>query len=285
MRLGLGTPIVLGLPGLTPEWETKAGPDELAKIAKTADELGFDHLICSEHVGVPPGTDQMRGSTYWDPLATLSFLAGQTQRIRLTTSVLVLPYHHPVAIAKRYGTLDRLSHGRVVLGVGVGSLKEEFELLGAPWAGRGALVDDTIRALRTIWGRREASYSGTHHDFTDWIIDPHAVQPRVPIWVGGQSQRSLDRAVTLGDGWMPFGLSGDQLHQMLSSSELPEGFDVVLSSGRPLDPMNDPDGSRRRLERAYDLGATICQIKIDADSADHYVAQLQRLADLIEIGD
>ena len=103
--------------------------------------------------------------------------------------------------------------------------------------------------------------------------------------MGGQSQRSLDRAVTLGDGWMPFGLSGDQLHQMLSTSELPEGFDVLLSSGRPLDPMNDPEGSKRRIQRAYDLGATICQIKIDADSADHYVAQLQRLAELIEIGD
>ncbi|HNN47988.1 MAG TPA: LLM class flavin-dependent oxidoreductase, partial [Marmoricola sp.] len=86
MRLGLGTPIVLGLPGLTPEWETTAGPEELAQIASVADELGFDHLICSEHVGVPPGTDQMRGTTYWDPLATLSFLAAHTRQIRLTTS-------------------------------------------------------------------------------------------------------------------------------------------------------------------------------------------------------
>ena len=285
MRLGLGTPIVLGLPGLTPQWEASAGADELAKIASVADELGFDHLICSEHVGVPPGTDQMRGTTYWDPLATLSFLAAHTSRIKLTTSVLVLPYHHPVAIAKRYGTLDRLSNGRVVLGVGVGSLKEEFELLGAPWQGRGALVDDTIRALRAIWGRREASYAGSHHDFAEWIIDPHGVQPRVPIRVGGQSQRSLDRAVTLGDGWMPFGLSGDQLKAMLDAASPAASFDVVLSSGRPLDPQGDPNGSRRRIERAYELGATICQIKIDADSADHYVAQLQRLAELIEIGD
>ena len=285
MRLGLGTPIVLGLPGLTPQWETRAGAAELTQIAKTADELGFDHLICSEHVGVPPGTDQMRGATYWDPLATLSYLAAQTTQIKLTTSVLVLPYHHPVAIAKRYGTLDQLSNGRVVLGVGVGSLKEEFELLGAPWQGRGALVDDTIRALREIWGREHASYSGTHHDFADWIIKPHAPREQVPIWVGGQSQRSLDRATTLGDGWMPFGLSGDQLRQMLASSDLPEGFDVVLSSGRPLDPQGDPDGSRRRIERAYELGATICQVKINADSADHYVAHLHTLAELIEIGD
>lgn len=284
MRLGLGTPIVLGLPGLTPAWETQAGPEDLARIASTADELGFDHLICSEHVGVPPGSDTMRGTTYWDPLATLSFLAGQTQRIRLTTSVLVLPYHHPVAIAKRYGTLDLISNGRLTLGVGVGSLKEEFELIGAPWAGRGALVDDTLRALRAIWGRPVASYSGSHFDFRDWTIEPHGVQKHLPIWVGGQSQKSLDRALAMGDGWMPFALSGDQLRQLLGQADLPAGFDVVLSSGRALDPLNDADGTRRRLERAFALGATVCQVKIDATSTVHYLEQLHALSELVEIG-
>ncbi len=284
MRLGLGTPIVLGLPGLTPEWETTAGPEELAQIASVADELGFDHLICSEHVGVPPGTDGMRGTTYWDPLATLSFLAAHTKQIRLTTSVLVLPYHHPVAIAKRYGTLDRISGGRLTLGVGVGSLKEEFELLGAPWAGRGALVDDTLRALRAIWGRREASYSGSHHDFSDWVIDPHGVQPHLPIWVGGQSRKSLERAVELGDGWMPFGLTGDQLRELLDSVPTPDGFEVVLAPGRPLDPLGDPEATQRRLERSFSVGATVCQIKIQATSATHYVEQLRALGEQVEIG-
>jgi probable F420-dependent oxidoreductase len=284
MRVGLGTPIVLGLPGFTPEWETKAGPDELATIAGVADELGFDHLICSEHVGVPPGTDQMRGTTYWDPLATLSFLAAHTNQIRLTTSVLVLPYHHPVAIAKRYGTLDLISKGRLTLGVGVGSLKEEFELLGAPWQGRGAIVDDTLRALRAIWGQSVASYSGSHHDFANWTIEPHGVQSHLPIWVGGQSRKSLERAVTLGDGWMPFALSGDQLKELLGSVELPTGFDVVLSSGRPLDPTGDPEGTVRRINRAYELGATVCQIKVEATSADHCVEQLRALGELVEIG-
>ena len=131
--MGLSTPVVVQVPGAASAWERDAGVDDIARIAAVADELGFDHLTCSEHVAVPVDEADARGARYWDPLATLAFLAARTSRIRLVTSVVVLGYHHPLAIAKRYGTLDRLSGGRLVLGVGVGSLAAEFDLLGAHW--------------------------------------------------------------------------------------------------------------------------------------------------------
>ncbi len=104
---------------------------------QTAEGLGYYHLTCSEHVVIPTDVAPERGSRYWDPLATFGYLAAVTSRIRLATNVLVLGYHHPLEIAKRYGTLDQVCAGRLVLGLGVGSLEEEFDLLGAPFGDRG----------------------------------------------------------------------------------------------------------------------------------------------------
>lgn len=268
MRIGLSTPVVTAVPGLTSAWEATAGPDELGSIAACADELGFDHLTCSEHVVVPVEVAATRGGTYWDPLATLSFLAARTRAIRLVTSVLVLPYHHPLEIVKRYGTLDRLSGGRVVLGVGVGSLREEFDLLDAPWDDRGAVTDARMRELRAAWGQSEVD---------GMLVSPAAPRDSVPLWVGGRTGRSLRRALELGDGWMPFGLHPDQLADMLSRAELPAGFDVILSPARALDPLGDPDGSESAVRRLQSTGATLATCRISATSAEHYCEQLHAL--------
>ena len=115
MRIGLSTPVVVSLPSMASEWEATAGIDEVARIAQAADDLGFEYLTCSEHIAIPVADAASRGSTYWDPLATLGFLAARTSSIRLATSVVVLGYHHPLEIAKRYGTLDRICDGRLIL--------------------------------------------------------------------------------------------------------------------------------------------------------------------------
>ncbi len=107
-------------------WEDDAGIAEIAMVAEAADRLGYHHVTCSEHVAVPFSAGEMRGAAYWDPLSTFGYLAARTTQIRLVTHVLVLGYHHPLEIAKRYGTLDRVSDGRLILGVGVGTLQEEF---------------------------------------------------------------------------------------------------------------------------------------------------------------
>lgn len=285
MRLGLVSPVVIAPPGAHSSWELAAGITELAQVAVAADRLGFHHLTCSEHVAVPTAVATERGATYWDPLATLAFLAARTNRIRLATQVLVLGYHHPLALAKSYGTLDRLSGGRVVLGVGVGSLEEEFALLERPFDDRGARADDAVAALRAAWGRSAPSYHGTHYSFGDFVVEPHALSKDVPIWVGGRSRRSLRRGVELGTGWVPFGLGLDEIVAMLASLELPPDFEVVLSPGRPLDPQTDPGRVLDRLRRVLEAGATVINVSLAAQSADHYVEQLHALAELAALDD
>lgn len=280
MRIGVSTPVVMQLPGVSAAWEADASVADLARIATAADELGFDHLTCAEHVVVPLGDAEGRGLTYWDPLATLAFLAAHTSRIRLVTSVLVLGYHHPLEIAKRYGTLDLLSGGRLVLGVGVGSLEAEFRLLGADFEARGSRADDAIPALRAALSGTRPNYDGPVYRFGGVAMQPCASQQRVPIWVGGRTLRSLRRAVRLADGWMPFGLNAAELAAMLGRVDLPAGFAVVLPTGRAIDPTGDPAGTRRRLSALIETGATAVTCSITAASAAQYCDQLAALREL-----
>src|SRR5580658_8340167 len=176
LKLSIGTPVVTMDPQSHAAWEEAASIEDVARIAEAADRLGYHHLTCSEHVALPAAELARRGSRYWDPLSTFGYLAARTHQIRFATSVLVLAYHHPLEIAKRYGTLDKISNGRVILGVGVGTLKEEFELLGAPFEDRGPRSDDALRALRASLSQRIPEYHGQFHDFEGFVVDPSAVQ-------------------------------------------------------------------------------------------------------------
>jgi probable F420-dependent oxidoreductase len=282
MRIGIVSPVVIRLPGRAGDWEEATGIEGLARIAETADRLGYHHLTCSEHVAVPEPVAEVRGGTYWDPLSTLGYLAARTTGIKLATRVVVLGYHHPLELVKRYGTLDRISGGRLVLGVGVGSLEEEFDLLGAEFAGRGARADDAMRALRAAFGVRVPSYAGEHYRFGGMVVEPTAVQRSVPMWVGGKSFRSLRRAVELGDGWVPVGLAVDELTAMLARVERPDGFEVVLSAGRPLDPLGHRDDVATVLDRLAGAGATIIGAHVWAGSVEHYCEQLHALKELAD---
>ncbi|GAB2843763.1 LLM class F420-dependent oxidoreductase [Actinocorallia aurea] len=277
MRMGIVSPVVTRVPGSHGPWEPSAGIEDLARIARTADELGFDHLTCSEHVAVPAADAKVRGGVYWDPLATFGYLAAHTERIRFATHVLVLGYHHPLEIAKRYGTLDRVCGGRLVLGLGVGSLAEEFSLLGAEFADRGRRADDALAALRVALSEREPEYHGEFYAFDGLVVEPHAVQPRVPLWIGGRTPRSLRRALLHGDGWVPFGLAPGELARMLADVDLPPDFEVVLPAG-VLDPMASPEAVEDSLEELRSAGATVADVRLTAESADHYREQLGALA-------
>jgi probable F420-dependent oxidoreductase len=270
LRLGITTPVVTRNPKGHGLWERDAGPDELAVVVDAAERLGYQHLTCSEHIAVPISAADTRGATYWDPLSFLSWAAGRTQRLRLVPHVLVLGYHHPLEIVKRWSTLDRLSAGRVVLGVGVGSLREEFELLGAIFEGRGDLADHSMRMIRRAWGQREVD---------GFVMDPTAVSP-LRMWVGGRTRRSLRRAVELGDGWAPFGLTDDELATALASVDRPEGFEVILWA-YGLDPIGQPSQTLDRLSRVRELGATLVNVRFVADSVDHWVEQATVLAELV----
>lgn len=279
VKLSVATPVVTMLPGSS-EWTRDASIEDLAQIAEAADRLGYHHLTCSEHIALPAAERSRRGARYWDPLATLGYLAARTRRIRLATHVLVLGYHHPLEIAKRYGTLDKVSNGRLILGVGVGSLKEEFELLGAPFDDRGARGDDALRALRASLSVPEPAYHGEFYSFGGMVVDPCAVQERVPIWIGGRTLRSLRRAATLADGWAPFNVSPQQVREWLGRFDLPSGFEVVLPPSAPLDPINEPERTRDALGELGAHGATIVSAIFKDASLEQYLDNLAALAEL-----
>jgi probable F420-dependent oxidoreductase len=293
VKLGIVTPAVTRLPRAHATWEETAGIEEIARVAVEADRLGFHHLTCSEHVALPTEVVETRGATYWDPLATFGYIAARTTTVRLATHVLVLGYHHPLAIAKRYGTLDRVSGGRLILGVGVGSLREEFGLLGAEFEGRGDRADDAIRALRVSLSQIEPVYRGEHYAYDGFIVDPCAVQPRVPIWIGGRTARSLRRAVELADGWAPFGLARADLAAMIARARDTEAwaardraadaapFELVLQNEHPFDPGTEPDQVRDAVARLADAGATTVNARFVHHSLDHYLEQLAAMRELI----
>ncbi len=294
MRFGIATPVVTLSPRTHAEWERSAGPEEIRAIAEHADQLGFDHITCSEHVGIPHSALVTRGGRYYDPAATLGYMAAVTRRIQLLTHVVVLPYHHPLAVVKRYGTVDRLSGGRLILGVGVGSLEEEFDLLEVPFAGRGQRFEDALRALRASFGRAAPSYRGTHYDFSEFEVDPCSVQREPPIWLGGRSPRSLRRALTFADGWDPFGLDRGDLERIIGQArKIPawkqrhsqdRRFDLALTPERPfaLDSGADVEDTRSIVRIYETLGATAINVRFRHRSASHYHDLLERFADKVK---
>jgi probable F420-dependent oxidoreductase len=280
VKIGIATPVVTNVGGAALGWERDATIEDIGRVAETADRLGYHHLTCSEHIGMPSSEAGRRGARYWDPLATLGYIAARTDRIRLATMTLVLGYHHPLEIVKRYGTLDHVSKGRVILGVGVGSLKEEFDLLGAPFDDRGARGDDALRALRAALPTNEPAYEGEFYSFSGLTVDPCALQSHVPIWVGGRTRRSLRRALTLADGWCPFGVSVDTAAEWLSARDVPAGFEVVLPAERPLDPVGEPEATKETLEKMAAAGTTTVFAYFIHDSLEHYLEQIHALAEM-----
>ena len=192
-------------------------------------------------------------------------------------------YHHPLAVAKRYGTLDKLSNGRLVLGVGVGSLREEFDLIGAEFDNRGAVYTDALKALRAALGQHQPKYEGEFYTFDDFIIDPHAVQERVPIWLGGRTALSLRRALTSGQGWDPFGLTTEQAAELIGRARSwpewtsrTEPFGIALTFEPALD-ITQPgqiDVMLDNLGRLQAAGATVYNAIFRSESVDHYLEQL-----------
>ncbi|MGO9458485.1 MAG: LLM class F420-dependent oxidoreductase, partial [Acidimicrobiales bacterium] len=272
-------------------WERDGTIEDIAALSRAAERFGYDYVTCSEHVMIPTEVAAVRGSRYWDPLATFGYLAAVTTRLRFATNVVVLGYHHPLDIAKRYGTLDQVTGGRVILGLGVGSLEEEFALLGAPFSDRGPRADDAISALRACLSHQRPSYDGPYYRFDDVVVDPCCLQEPVPLWIGGRTARSLRRAVELGDGWVPFGLGAPDLGALIAGARQTPAWaarerplELVLQNGRPVDPQGDPAGARKIAGRLVGAGATCLQLRFVHHSRDHFIEQLEAMAALVASG-
>ena len=196
-----------------------ASAENLKSLAQRAEGLGYDSIWVSDHIILPrqvesfypyaaDGVATFRpDEAYYEPLAALNFLAGCTNKVRLGTHVLILPYRNPVLTAKLLSTLDVLSAGRVTLGIGVGWMEEEFQALGLDtYAQRGAVTDEYIQLFKELWTKDNPEFQGEHYQISGAGFQPKPAQkPHPPIWVGGHTGPAIRRAAKYGDGWMPIG--------------------------------------------------------------------------------
>jgi probable F420-dependent oxidoreductase len=199
-----------------PNYRRLAAPENLRHVAERCETLGFDSLWVTDHVVVPEAYREMFGATVYDPLSVLAFLAAHTQRVELGTAVLVLPYRHPVSTAKQLATIDNLSGGRLIFGIGAGWAREEFEALGVAYEERGPITDEYLRVILELWTNPEPSFDGRFVKFHDVHAEPRPLrQPHPPILVGGYSKKAIRRAVALGQGWLPDGMSLSELESAI----------------------------------------------------------------------
>ena len=209
-------------------------------LAVRAEQLGFDSVWASEHVfNVSYVYDRIGTKPYYEPLTILTYVASMTTTIGLGTSVLVLPYHNPIRLAKVAATLDVLSGGRVMLGVGVGVIEEELEAMGSPYAERGAISDESLDIMIELWTKEDPSFDGKYHQFSGMKFTPKPVQkPHIPIIIGGTSRAAIRRAARVGTVWHPTAMAPEPLaesidylkEQAVKAGRDPSGIKVSISA-------------------------------------------------------
>ena len=188
------------LGAILPNFGAGSSPARIRSFAETAEELGFQSVWTTEHIVVGPEGVDPYGRVY-DPLVTLGWIAGFTERVRLGTSIVLVPLHNPFHLAKEVATLQELSGGRFTLGVGMGWHRDEYAFMGIPFEGRGRRGDEAIRLMRALW-RGERSFEGELWSYSDATAEP-LPSPVPEVWVGGSSPRAIRRARELGDVWHP----------------------------------------------------------------------------------
>lgn len=219
----------------------------IIRLATRAEALGFDSVWASDHVfNVSYVFERIGDRPYYDPLTILTYIAAVTTRIRLGTSVLVLPYHQPMRLAKAAATLDVLSGGRLLLGVGVGVIAEELQAMGSPYEERGVRTDEAIAVMQALWTQEMPSHTGNLYRFADMAFSPKPLQkPHIPLLIGGVSRAAIRRAARVGNGWHPTAMPPDVLRERMrylaeqaqavgrEASEIPVSISLPLQGGRP----------------------------------------------------
>ena len=274
-------------------WEASAGRDELGAIAGACEAAGFDYVAVCDHVAIPADRAPAMGTAWYDTVATLGWLAGITSEIRLLSHVYVPAYRHPLVTAKAFATLDELSGGRILVGVGAGHVEAEFDVLGIPFADRGRLTDEAIDGIRAAWS---AEFG--------WGDGGFGQQPRPrqdggpPIWVGGSSPAALRRAALRGDGWLPQGTTKAEMPDAIERIRSlraeagrtgPFTFGAIMRSlflGDPGDGWDlgkatlnaDADRIKREVADYEAMGVDQVQIRFRSRSCEEYVEQVERFA-------
>jgi probable F420-dependent oxidoreductase len=273
-------------------WEASAGAAELEAIATAADRAGFGYVAVCDHAAIPADKVDAMSAEWWDTIATLAWLAGLTERTLLLSHVFVPAYRHPLSNAKAWATLDVVSGGRAVMGVGAGHVEGEFAALGVPFAERGALLDEAIDAVRACFSAETPTHDGDAWSFERLSQRPRPIQDGgPPIWVGGSSAPAVRRAAQRGDGWLPQGPFGPAEVERLRTALVDAGregerFDVGALAG-PVhvgEPTWDvgrcisgpPEKIAHILGKMAGLGALQVQVRPRSRDADELVDQIER---------
>ncbi|HWN99384.1 MAG TPA: LLM class F420-dependent oxidoreductase [Blastocatellia bacterium] len=298
----------ISLPHLGPQ----ASAENLIKVAKRAEELGYDSAWVLERLlwpinprepypATPDGSLPDAYQLVLDPLETLTFVAAQTFRIRLGTSVLVLPYHTPIQLARRIATLDVLSGGRVDVGVGVGWSRDEFEAVGTPFERRGARCDEFLQAMIDIWTKDPVSFAGEFYHIPESRVGPKPVQkPHPPIYVAGFGPYAFERAAKYGSGWNPSGIPSwewlegmiKQLHETARAAGagpmavVLRAFAIVVPQPGKRAPMiGTLDQVKEDIQRLREIGVTELvhsppSIGFGPSSIDEGIKEMERLIEI-----
>jgi probable F420-dependent oxidoreductase len=272
-------------------WEQEGTVADMVRVAQAADAAGFLYVAVCHHVAIPPEPAEMMSTQWFDPIATLGYLAAHTTRTRLMTNVFIAAYQPPLATAKAFATLDRLSGGRTIVGIGAGHVEGEFDALGVSFSGRGALTDEALatisRALTEEWtDPRGTGRVGQR---------PRPVQqPHPPIWIGGSGKPALRRVATMADGWIPQATPLDRLPADIAAilrmrdeirpGAVPEiGYHLVAHVGDPTWdlPKGVMHGSPERIAdfantRLGAIGVSHLQVRLIARDADEHCEQIAR---------
>ena len=288
-------------------WETTASVDDLARIAVAADEAGAFYLGVCDHTAIPDRLVDAMGSVWYDTVATLGWLAGITSRTHLLSHVLILAQRHPLRAAKELSTIDLLSGGRLIVGIGAGHVNEEFDVMNGEeaFADRGRATDEAVSALATCFTNPVPDHQGERWQFSGMHSSPRPVRsPRPPLWIGGSSMPALRRTAIYGDGWLPQGtrrkdLKGqiDTIHEIraehrggapIDLGTIAEPLYVLESEGQ--DPGWDlpgyvmaggPERIAESLNELCAMGVNKLQIAFRVRSSDEFIEQTQRFGELV----
>lgn len=280
MKFALATPALNNYPAAMAPWEPRAGGPEILRYARKADSLSWDWLTIPEHIVMPTDMKEVMGSRFAEGIAASAVLMGATERIHMLTYILALPYRHPLVLAKQIGTMEFLAGGRFTLGTAVGHLEREFETLGIPFAQRGPMTDEYLKALKEVWTSEHPKFHGDFVKFDNILVEPKPVQkPHPPIFIGGNSQAAMRRAAVHGDGWIPWLVTAEDLpgciaymKSLPAYEEKADRFEILVTTTAykvedyshaekgETEVSADRDSVLREIEALHKAGATSVQV-------------------------
>lgn len=276
-------------------WEDEATPDDLVRIVQRAEEVGMDFVGVCDHVAIPDNDYAQHMTTTWyDTVTTLAYLAAKTEKINLLSVVYIAAYRHPLLAAKMWGTLDHLSGGRAIMGVGAGHVEAEFDALGVDFAKRGALLDETLAAVSGAFASEYVSHSGEAYQYQDVGVAPAPPSGELTIWVGGGGKAAQRRVGQYGHGFVPFTNPHDSYPELIANIQAAAEdagrgdtqFDIGIFTpwmyvGEPPEGIGphqlagSPEVIAEELRREQALGANVHHLKFRGRDIEEYLDQVE----------